>query len=155
EALPQPVNRYVAEASAALGCDPGYVAPHVLPVLGGLLGNHYRLALKRSWLEPPVVWAVTVGESGTLKSPAWQLATFPLYSLQRELMKEYRKKRERYEQEMVTYRSRENEDPPPVKPVEPVEVRVVVSDITVEKLGAILQENPQGLLAARDELSGW
>jgi hypothetical protein len=35
------------------------------------------------------------------------------------------------------------------------ERRYMTQDATVEKLGEILKENPQGLLVARDELSGW
>src|SRR5262249_5136593 len=31
----------------------------------------------------------------------------------------------------------------------------VCSDTTVERLGELLEENPRGLLCARDELSGW
>src|SRR5262245_53740086 len=57
EAMPGITRRFVEESAAALGCDPAYIAPHVLAVLGGLLGNKRRLLIKRSWQEPPVVWA--------------------------------------------------------------------------------------------------
>ncbi|MGH7226120.1 MAG: DUF3987 domain-containing protein, partial [Gemmataceae bacterium] len=42
--------------------------------------------------------------------------------------------------------------PEPAKPILP---RVVCSDITVERLGELLEQNPRGLLCSRDELSGW
>ena len=36
-----------------------------------------------------------------------------------------------------------------------MERRYVVNDSTVEKLGELLNENPNGVLLFRDELSGW
>src|SRR3954466_13226305 len=38
---------------------------------------------------------------------------------------------------------------------EPPCPRLVVNDATVEKLGELLNENPNGLLLIRDELPGW
>src|ERR1019366_4792783 len=38
---------------------------------------------------------------------------------------------------------------------EVTERRYVTSDATIEKLGALLNTNPRGLLLARDELTGW
>ncbi len=40
-------------------------------------------------------------------------------------------------------------------PSEPVRRRYIVNDSTVEKLGEILNQNPNGVLAHRDELIGW
>ncbi len=37
----------------------------------------------------------------------------------------------------------------------PVRQRLVVNDATIEKLGELLNENPNGLILVRDELSGW
>jgi hypothetical protein len=36
-----------------------------------------------------------------------------------------------------------------------IEQRYVTQDATVEKLGELLQENPNGMLLMRDELAGW
>ncbi len=40
-------------------------------------------------------------------------------------------------------------------PEEPVYRRVVLSDITIQKLAEILEENERGVLVARDELASW
>jgi hypothetical protein len=37
----------------------------------------------------------------------------------------------------------------------PVEHRYIVNDATIEKLGELLNQNPNGLLLERDELTGW
>jgi len=44
---------------------------------------------------------------------------------------------------------------PPVEPEPPTERRLLVSDLTCEKLGVLLQDNPLGLLLVRDELAAW
>jgi hypothetical protein len=38
---------------------------------------------------------------------------------------------------------------------EPAEPRLVVNDVSIEKLGEILNRNPRGLILQRDELAGW
>ncbi|MQT71750.1 DUF3987 domain-containing protein, partial [Pseudomonas sp. FSL R10-0071] len=42
-----------------------------------------------------------------------------------------------------------SENPPPIQR------RYIVNDATVEKLGELLNENPNGLAVERDELGGW
>ena len=44
---------------------------------------------------------------------------------------------------------------PEQPPAPPKERRYLVNDATVEKLGEILQDNPEGVLLFRDELVGW
>jgi hypothetical protein len=41
------------------------------------------------------------------------------------------------------------------EPESPVLERVVTGDVTIEKLAALLEDNPKGLLVSRDELGGW
>jgi hypothetical protein len=156
-ALPGILVPFVAEAAAALApdCDPVYVALHSLAAVGGLLGNKVRIRLKPSWLEPPVVWGVIVSESGTVKSPAWQLATAPVFGIEGELRAARAQLLEQYEQAMAEWRKRKDDDEPPERPVPPARRRVLVGDTTVEKLAVILQDNPAGVLVTRDELSGW
>src|SRR5205085_5883193 len=43
----------------------------------------------------------------------------------------------------------------PDEPVKPAMKRYIVGDVTVEALAPLLESSPRGLLAMRDELSGW
>jgi DNA polymerase-1 len=160
-ALPEPVGSYVSESAAALGCDPSYIALPVLAVLGSLIGPARLLRLKRTWEESAVIWSVVVGDSGTLKTPAFKKAVGHLYRLQRKLMLEYREKLKDYRRELEAYKERKKEarknqeeidEEPPEKPrLE----RVVCSDVTIEKLAQVLDDHPRRPLVARDELAGW
>lgn len=139
--LPGSVGRFIQEAAAALGCDASYLALPTLAVLASAIGNSRRLRLKNSWYVPSSVWAVTVAESGTQKSPSYKEALRPVYALQFQRHKEY-------EQAKNAFNETESGKRPRYEPV-------MCSDITIEALADRLNDAPRGLLIARDELSGW
>lgn len=146
-ALPGPLARFVDEASRALGCDPAYVALPALAVCAGAIGNSRAIELRKGWVEPSVLWTAPVGESGTLKTPAFNVALWPLYAGESE-------RRERHRLAVVQWqRRRESEEADDAE--KPILSRPFCSDVTVERLAEILQENPRGLLVAREELGGW
>lgn len=158
------VADFIHEGAAALGCDESYIALPLLAGLASAVGNSRRIRLKRTWCEPATIWAVAVGESGTLKSPGEDLATKPIHRLQNTALKQYGDQVEDYNRDQVLYDAdlaewkksgRKKGEPPPEPPSEPVAVRYLVSDCTVEALAVLLEQRPRGLLVARDELSGW
>jgi hypothetical protein len=164
ELLPSPAREFVESGSAALGCDPAYVALPLLAALAAAVGNTRQVCLKGSWREPCVVWAVIIGESGTLKSPALDLALEPLRRRQAaayrdyvEAQREYEQAEQLYEADSAAWRKkgRGRGEPPPSKPEPPRWRQWVAEDTTVEALAVLLEDQPRGLLVARDELSGW
>ena len=56
---------------------------------------------------------------------------------------------------MTEWKSRKGEPDRGAEPKAPIPVRVNVSDVTIEALAPILQENWRGVLLHRDELSAW
>jgi len=151
--FPSPLAEYVAQAAAALGCDPAYVGVPMLPVIASAIGNTRRVRLKDTWTEPPVIWCATVGESGTVKSPALELATRPIWKRQAALLRMYAKARAEHDRAMKEWKATPKRGEPPEAP-EPCE-HPICSDITVEALADRLQSTPRGTLIALDELSGW
>jgi hypothetical protein len=160
-ALPEPVCSFVTEAASAIGCDPAYVALGVLAGLAASIGNTRRIKLKGSWCEPSVFWTATVGESGTWKSPALDVALAPLHRLQGKAIDEYRIEKKAYDEEIERYiqakrsRKRTPTEEELTRPDPPIPWRILCSDVTVEALASLLQNSPRGLLLVRDELSGW
>jgi hypothetical protein len=159
-ALPEPLRAFVEQTATALGCDPAYVALPVLAAVAGCIGNARRIRIKRSWSEPSVLWCGVVGESGTLKSPAQEAALAALEKVEarlaadrREMLRQYEGDRDRYKEKRREALKANKELP--LEPECPPERRVLVHDITVERLAELLADNPKGLLLAREELAGW
>ena len=160
-ALPNPVDRYVNDASKALGCDASYVALPLLSSLAAAIGNSRRVRLKKDWHEPAILWTCIVGPSGTLKSPAIAVATRSVYRREAEASKVFQEEYEVFEAEAEAYETeirewrRTRTGDRPGKPAKPVHERYIVSDTTVEGVVPILRDSPRGVLLVRDELSGW
>ena len=153
--MPSPVARFVREGAAAIGCDPAYIALPLLAALGSCIGNTRRIRLKASWAEPAVLWCVIVGDSGTLKSPALDMALHQVHLQQKQLTGEHNAVHSAFIRERREWRAqRQRERGPEPDPPPPLE-HVYCSDVTVEALADRLQASPRGVLIAVDELAGW
>ncbi len=162
EALPEPARSFVTDGANALGCDASYVALPLLAGLASAIGNTRRIQLKSEWTGPSILWVAIVGDSGTMKSPAIELALQPIRDRQRKAMRQYGEKIEAYQIESAVYdrasadwKRSKGETGPPTKPKPPIADRCWCDDTTIESLAVLLQNQWRGLLVVRDELSGW
>ncbi|TWT86587.1 hypothetical protein Mal64_34140 [Pseudobythopirellula maris] len=162
EVLPEPVKGFVVEGAKAIGCDTSYIALPMLTAMAAAIGNSRRIELKKGWTEPAILWTAIVGDSGTMKSPAFELALGPVRRRQSQAMAdhdanntEYLAKKDFYDADKANRRKRGGEGPQPDAPEAPIAVRYVADDLTIEALAGLLSNQPRGLLVARDELAGW
>lgn len=162
EALPEPFRTFVVQASEAVGCDLAFVALPLLSAAASAIGNTRRIQLKRGWTEPTILWTAIVGDSGTMKSPALELALRSLRRRQQEAIKLHAEELEAYKTEAMRYdlaladwKKSGGEGLPPVEPQPPVLKRCWCDDTTMEALAVLLLNNWRGLLMVRDELAGW
>jgi hypothetical protein len=155
--LPDPVGPFVAEAAERLSCDPVLVAFPMLAAVAATIGNRRRIELWPGWLEPPILWMAGVAAPGSMKSPAADKALQFIRQRQHEAFSAHGAAMAEWEQEKREHdrasRRRDADAGPP--PERPTAERVLVDDTTIEAIAPILQANPNGLLVARDELSGW
>jgi hypothetical protein len=167
DVLPEPFRSYVDECARAIGCDPSFIALPMLSALAATIGNTHLIVLKGTWTEPAIIWTAIVGESGTAKSPALELALGAVRKRQDLAMKEHAESVKAWEADKARWevgnskwkkdatKSGSESSDPPVAPERPVCPRTWVNDITIEALMTRLHENPRGLLMIRDELAGW
>ncbi|MBN1510743.1 MAG: DUF3987 domain-containing protein [Phycisphaerae bacterium] len=165
EALPGGVQEYVAAVAKATSTDPAYAAVAVLVTAAGCIGNRVAVEVRHGWTEPAVLWGACIGRSGTVKSAVLKLVTKPVvaaYKIKRaaflEATTDYAIAQQQHAVDLAAWKQSQKSGPrrdPPLPPDPPREERVLVSDITVEKLGCLLSQNPLGLLVVRDELGGW
>jgi len=155
--LPEPVGAFVAEAAEALSTDPVFIAFPLLASAAATIGNRRRIELWSGWREPPILWLATVADSGSMKSPAADKSLAFIRARQDAAFKVFRAALADYETEKREHdrASRRRDAEAAAPPERPVAERMLVDDVTIEGLGPILEQNPAGVLLARDELSGW
>jgi hypothetical protein len=146
DALPRATRRLVREAAASIGCSADLIGVPVLVTLASAIGNSRVLKLKGGWEEGATIYAASVAPPGAKKTPAYKEAIRPATNVQAKHFRDYQKEQRLYEEQ-------HNEDSHDSEP--PNLQRTWVGDITVEALTSVLGSNKRGVLAVRDELSGW
>jgi hypothetical protein len=165
--------QWVADAAEAKGAPADYVFAALLAVAGATIGNARWASPWRGWNEPPIIWTMCIGLPSAGKSPAIDAALQPLRKAERPLREAARKKLDAWKEKAELAKLAESAwkeaakaaikagETPPERPdgcdvgPPPHIPRLVVNDGTIERLGAILAQQPRGTLQMRDELAGW
>jgi hypothetical protein len=176
EMLPEPFATWVLDVADRAQCPADFVAIPLLVALAAVVGRKVAIRPKRhdEWTVIPNLWGVIVGEPGVMKTPAMQEALKFLKRLEVDAREDFATREAAYETQMVLYEAQlkawkndlkkvtANHEPTddlmasqPVEPEEPVARRYIVNDTTVEKIGELLNQNPNGLLIFRDEMIGF
>ena len=156
EALPEPCRQLVEEAAASIVCPPEFIAVPLLATLGSAIGMSRVIRLKQGGTESAAIYAAIVALPGTKKTPAFKEAAGPAHEKQAAYTREYREAKKAYEEQRANRRVEDEEDETDAeRPPKPTLKRTVVEDTTVEALAVVLEDNPRGVLLARDELSAF
>ncbi len=90
DTLPSAMRALCEEASESFGYAPDYVALPALAVIGTMTGGAVEVRIKEGWIERLAFWFVQIGEPGSAKSPAQELALAPVQAIQRDLYSLYK-----------------------------------------------------------------
>jgi hypothetical protein len=160
------------EVSDSVGCDPLVPLFAGLGAVCGVIDARIRLELMPGFLVPPVLWLMTLGDPADKKSPGSRPMLAPLKDIEAEDRPRYQKELLDYEGKEAAYTSAKkaflewsaspdamlggDQAPPvPPQPVQPVPLKITVSDITSQKLVRHAAERPRGLLCYLDEMNSW
>lgn len=155
DALDDVLAGYVQEHATAIDIDAAYIAVPLLAVAAGLIGPSRQIQLKRSWVEPAVLWTVTVGKPSSGKSPGWETALAPANAVQSSLHLANKQAQESYRQAMDGYKESKRSGGDVAEPSKPGPAKqLVVDDITMESLARVHQHNDRLILAC-EELAAW
>ena len=173
ELLPEALRAWVTDIAERLQIPVDFPAATAIVELAGAIGRRARIRPKRfdDWEVVPNLWGGIVGRPGLMKSPCMRAIFRPLRKIESAAIDVHAAAMEEFEKDVATYEVRKNawkaqatqaakrggtfsrfEEEQPKKPAQQ---RFIVNDATIEKLHAILEENPQGILYLRDELVGW
>jgi len=160
------------QVSESVGCDPLVPLFAGLSAVCGVVDAEIRLELMPGFQVPPVLWLMTIGDPADKKSPGSR----PMLSALRDIESE---DAPRYKKEMLDWEGKEaaheaahkafteyHKTPegqldPSAAPVvndlppAPTPVRIVVNDVTSQKLVRQAAERPRGLLCYLDEMNSW
>ncbi|MEO0894212.1 MAG: YfjI family protein [Pseudomonadota bacterium] len=168
-----PWASWLRNAADAKGAPVDYVMLALLSAAGAAIGNTRWVSPWAGWSEPPIIWAMCVGDPSSGKSPALDAVLDPVRELERDLTEEYKCARSEWDAKdelarlsATAWRAEakaaiaEGKDAP-AKPDSadagpvPIRARVRISDATTEKVAELISQNWRGLLLSRDELAGW
>ncbi len=177
--LPDSLRMWIQDISERMQCPPDYPAIGAMVTLSAVIGRSVGIKPKAydDWLVVGNLWGFAVGRPSAMKTPALSEALKPLkrleieererheeklkeFEIDKEMMKLTGEKISKYAKNAVNKgdnakarellaMAAEEETPAPKRK------RYIVYDATIEKLGELLNENPNGLLLFRDEISGW
>lgn len=172
--LPDRLRKWIEDISDRMQCPLDYPAATAYAAAGSLIGRRCGIRPKRrdDWLELPNLWACLVGRPGTKKTPALNQVLMPLNVLEAEAREEQHTARASYERSLEASRLMKDQARNSAKekakqgaglekisealdiamPAEPKAKRYVTSDCSYEALGVLLRDNPNGMLAVRDEV---
>lgn len=175
--LPVCIRDYIIDIAERQQCPPDFVAITTLVGLSSLLGRKALIRPKAhdDWTVTPNQWGVIVGRPSAMKSPSMKEALKPLKKIETDNADLYEEQLKQFniDQELLDL-SKSNLKDQIKKLLKggdkltarellehnnndecPIRHRLIVNDATVEKLGELLNENSNGLILIRDELSGW
>lgn len=183
EYLTEALKPWAADICERMQIPYEFIAAPLVVSLSSVIGRQLGLYPKQKddWLVIPNLWGAVVARPGFFKSPAIAEALKPLEGLVKkerikyesallitnaradvvrakiEGIKENVKKcvRKGNPHEIGELQSQLEEAMKELEGLYVKEKRFKTNDATVEKIGAILLDNPEGLLIFRDELSGW
>jgi len=180
ELLPERIRPWVEDISDRMQCPPDFPGVGAMVVLAALIGRKIGVypKLHDEWFVVVNLWGLFVGRPSEMKTPVLNEITKPLKKLEAEAKKIFEEAEKEYaaatrraklQEELVLGEAKKalksGTSPATVDRLFmdlddsigeiPYRKRYIVNDATVEKLGVLLNENPNGLLLIRDEVSGW
>ena len=174
--LPNALRPWVADIAERVSCPPDFVAVPAMLALACAIGRKVAIRPQQhsDWTVTPNLWGLVIGRPGAMKSPAMAQATAPLKRLEARAQEQYdaamrewtqsQKLRDLQEEAgqkkaraMLAKDTGANvmhlldsgaDDPAPLLR------RYRTANATMEALGELLRQNPQGMMLERDEVMG-
>ncbi|MCR9102453.1 MAG: YfjI family protein [bacterium] len=141
EAFPPFFQKFIPEAQESLGMPPDYLAPAILCAASAAIGRTRAFEIKRGTVQYGNLYFAAIGNPNSNKSAPMKFAFSPVEQRDNENYQQFRRE--------LANHTDESEEP------KPTWKRSLVNDITVEALGVVHLDNPRGVTAFRDEISGF
>jgi hypothetical protein len=154
EIFPPKIQKMLKEAAVAfkhLPLEVPIVA--LLSMLSACIGQSRVLLVKDNWEEAANLYIALVANSGLGKSPCFKEFLRPLWKEEVRNKEIWDSAMDGYLAIMEERRRHKDKTEDVFVPSKPIRIQHIIEDATTEAIGAILAENPRGLLWYGDELS--
>jgi len=158
---PDVIYNFAVDNAERLGVELSMLIFPSLVVCASLIDDRFKIQPKKydtDWKESARLWAAIIAEPGEKKSPSIDCTTKSLKRIEKRLFLEDQETMKIYEADLEEYnrlKKSKNGTGGMEKPEKPPQRRKMVDDITIEALSNVLNDNPEGILCLKDELSGW
>ena len=150
--FPANIQTYMLECHRTLNASIDYMGCSMLWMLSIMIGNSIKIQVKTGWIESANLWMAIVGRPGVGKTPNINNIIFPLQKANNSEIKTYIKRMDAYRAYMdLEKKEREAEE----KLYKPIKTQFIASDITLEALVELHEENKNAVGVFKDELAGW
>lgn len=151
EYIPPPLRKWIMNTSENMQAPPEFCAASAIVAIGSIIGSRIFIKPKAndmSWFEAANLWGMLVAEPGMMKTPVLNEFMLPLHRMESEASKNF-------VEQMIMWEAKAWTSAKDKEEAKPRSVRHVVNDVTIEKLGELMADNPHGILLHRDELPSW
>lgn len=181
--LPKLFRPWILDISERMHVVPEQVFAPAMVAVAAVAGRKIGIYPKQKdnkWFEVPNLWGAIVGRPGIMKSPVIAEAMSPLEELIKSANEDYESGRAEHEAREQTLQMEIEAKKDDLKKafksdkgdIEGLEAELAelqgellegkvtakryrTNDATIEKMGHLLRDNPNGILLFRDELAGW
>lgn len=173
--LPEPFRSYAVDAAHRMQAPIEYIAVSLMVSLGGVVGRKFSMFVKQldhGWEIIANLWGALIGRPTSMKTPSQKAGMIGVSALIKDARAAYAKALEEHERQKMIYDAKTKEAKGkieklvkagknaddvqlPEKPTPPTERRYLTNAGSVERLIHLLEQNPNGIIQCRDELTGW
>ena len=155
--LPPVLDKFVTDELERKGVERGAVALAALVASAAAIPAGFEVQVKQhdtGHKDRPIMWGALVGPPAARKTPVLNEVVRPLKAVEDGWFEDDKPKLRAYKAAHAKWKNTGQKNGE-LEPERPRERRKIINDTTVEALGPILRDNPNGVLSYTDELSGW
>lgn len=150
--FPENYVEYIKLCHVTLGSYIDYMGSSLLFTMSLLIGNAFKIEVKKGWIESASVWIALVGKAGVGKTPSISNVVNPIQKIKNKQVKEYIKNEAKFQEyEALDKKEKDLSE----KVYKPAKTQFLVDDVTIEGLMDMHADRPAGIGVHKDELAGW
>lgn len=144
EVFPSHIQDYIYQGEELMGFPKSFSGLATLGAISTATGGNIRMNYKRNFKPSANIWGNSIGRPSATKSASLDYPFKKLRSIQKGFNKDYK-------DAFKEFRANVKEE----KGLPPTPNKLIISDVTYEKLIEILDNNPHGVVSFQDEMSSF